>query len=173
MALFQHSFFLSCNFQVETSLVQFRYLFTIFRAIYRNADVYLLDDPLASAENKIGRHIFEKYFISLFYIYFFLVLCLFLDLCWPVQIQTLGLSVLPNIIYLILLNWNNCYLMSHSNYYIYQLLLSLLSKITQNIAHILFWDWICCINTEKICAITMTYLLKIFIFQLYSRITEG
>ncbi|KAJ1555055.1 hypothetical protein HK096_009754 [Nowakowskiella sp. JEL0078] len=30
------------------------------RAIYYNADIYLLDDPLSAVDTKVGRHIFEK-----------------------------------------------------------------------------------------------------------------
>ena len=31
------------------------------RALYSNADIYLLDDPLSSVDALVGRHIFEKY----------------------------------------------------------------------------------------------------------------
>ena len=30
------------------------------RSIYRNADLYLLDDPLSAVDTKVARHIFEK-----------------------------------------------------------------------------------------------------------------
>ena len=30
------------------------------RAVYRDADVYLLDDPLSAVDAKVGRHIFYK-----------------------------------------------------------------------------------------------------------------
>ena len=30
------------------------------RAIYANADIYLLDDPLSAVDTAVGRHIFEK-----------------------------------------------------------------------------------------------------------------
>ena len=31
------------------------------RAVYREADVYLLDDPLSAVDTAVGRHLFEKY----------------------------------------------------------------------------------------------------------------
>lgn len=31
------------------------------RAVYRRADVYLLDDPLSAVDSIVGRHIFDKY----------------------------------------------------------------------------------------------------------------
>lgn len=31
------------------------------RAVYRDADIYLLDDPLSAVDTKVGRHIFERY----------------------------------------------------------------------------------------------------------------
>ena len=33
------------------------------RAVYRNADIYLLDDPLSAVDAAVSRHIFEKYFL--------------------------------------------------------------------------------------------------------------
>ena len=35
-------------------------VFSISRAVYRNADIYLLDDPLSAVDTKVGKHIFEK-----------------------------------------------------------------------------------------------------------------
>ena len=31
------------------------------RALYDDADVYLLDDPLSAVDSEVGRHIFDKY----------------------------------------------------------------------------------------------------------------
>ena len=33
---------------------------SLARALYMNADIYLLDDPLAAVDTAVGRHIFEK-----------------------------------------------------------------------------------------------------------------
>ncbi len=33
---------------------------TLARAVYREADIYLLDDPLSAIDTKVGNHIFEK-----------------------------------------------------------------------------------------------------------------
>ncbi|CAF3363605.1 unnamed protein product [Rotaria sp. Silwood1] len=30
------------------------------RALYRNADIYLLDDPLSAVDAKVAKHLFEK-----------------------------------------------------------------------------------------------------------------
>ena len=32
----------------------------VFRAVYRNADVYLLDDPLSAVDAAVSRHIFDR-----------------------------------------------------------------------------------------------------------------
>ncbi len=34
---------------------------SLCRAVYRNADVYLLDDPLSAVDTKVGKHIFDQY----------------------------------------------------------------------------------------------------------------
>ena len=41
------------------------------RAVYRRADIYLLDDPLSAVDSAVSRHIFEKYvkFTVLEYMY--------------------------------------------------------------------------------------------------------
>ena len=39
--------------------------YTHYRAVYRNADVYLLDDPLSAVDAAVSRHIFEKLAIAL------------------------------------------------------------------------------------------------------------
>jgi ABC-type Na+ transport system ATPase subunit NatA len=31
------------------------------RALYRNADIYLLDDPLSGVDVEVAKHLFEKY----------------------------------------------------------------------------------------------------------------
>lgn len=31
------------------------------RALYRDADIYLLDDPLSAVDVKVSKHLFEKY----------------------------------------------------------------------------------------------------------------
>ena len=37
-----------------------------FRAVYHNADIYLLDDPLSAVDAKVGKYLFEKWVIHLF-----------------------------------------------------------------------------------------------------------
>ena len=31
------------------------------RAVYRQADIYLMDDPLSAVDAKVAKHIFDKY----------------------------------------------------------------------------------------------------------------
>ncbi len=33
---------------------------SLARAVYSNADLYLLDDPLSAVDSHVGKHIFEK-----------------------------------------------------------------------------------------------------------------
>lgn len=35
------------------------------RALYRDADIYLLDDPLSAVDVKVSRHIFQKYLLNI------------------------------------------------------------------------------------------------------------
>lgn len=30
------------------------------RAIYKKADIYLLDDPLSAVDTRVGKHLYEK-----------------------------------------------------------------------------------------------------------------
>lgn len=32
-----------------------------FRAVYQDADIYLLDDPLSAVDAEVGRHLFEEW----------------------------------------------------------------------------------------------------------------
>ena len=36
------------------------------RAVYRDADIYLLDDPLSAVDATVGKHLFEEYVCFLF-----------------------------------------------------------------------------------------------------------
>lgn len=31
-----------------------------FRAVYQDADIYLLDDPLSAVDAEVGKHLFEE-----------------------------------------------------------------------------------------------------------------
>lgn len=33
---------------------------SVCRAVYQDADVYLLDDPLSAVDAEVGRHLFEQ-----------------------------------------------------------------------------------------------------------------
>ena len=33
---------------------------SLARAVYQEADIYLLDDPLSAVDSHVGKHIFEK-----------------------------------------------------------------------------------------------------------------
>jgi ABC-type transport system involved in cytochrome bd biosynthesis fused ATPase/permease subunit len=46
-----------CNIP-EDALLQVRY-FSVFRAVYKEADVYLLDDPLSAVDTHVGRQLFD------------------------------------------------------------------------------------------------------------------
>lgn len=47
------------DFPTET-LFSSSFFSIIFRAVYRDADIYLLDDPLSAVDTLVGRHIFER-----------------------------------------------------------------------------------------------------------------
>lgn len=32
----------------------------VFRAVYQDADIYLLDDPLSAVDAEVGKHLFEQ-----------------------------------------------------------------------------------------------------------------
>lgn len=32
----------------------------LFRAVYADADIYLMDDPLSAVDADVGRHLFDK-----------------------------------------------------------------------------------------------------------------
>jgi len=35
-------------------------MFYVSRAVYKQADIYLLDDPLSAVDTHVGKHLFEK-----------------------------------------------------------------------------------------------------------------
>lgn len=43
-----------------TFLSFFFLLFYVSRAVYKQADIYLLDDPLSAVDTHVGKHLFEK-----------------------------------------------------------------------------------------------------------------
>ena len=55
---------------------KFNFVNHLFRAVYCNADVYLLDDPLSAVDTKVGKYLFDK-LVTL--TWFYLDLCLFGD----------------------------------------------------------------------------------------------
>lgn len=44
----------------KTTLQHLLLYFFFFRAVYQDADIYLLDDPLSAVDAEVGRHLFEK-----------------------------------------------------------------------------------------------------------------
>lgn len=47
------------QFVIDYRLVMLT-IFVIFRAVYSDKDIYLLDDPLSAVDTKVGRYIFKK-----------------------------------------------------------------------------------------------------------------
>ena len=41
---------------------------SLARALYFEADLYLLDDPLSAVDAAVGRHLFEKYVVSVVFV---------------------------------------------------------------------------------------------------------
>ena len=39
---------------------------SLARALYSQADIYLLDDPLSAVDATVGRHLFDKYELSMY-----------------------------------------------------------------------------------------------------------
>jgi len=44
----------------EVRLLLFCSLLSYCRAVYRDADIYLLDDPLSAVDTHVGRELFDK-----------------------------------------------------------------------------------------------------------------
>ena len=40
---------------------------SVFRAIYRDADIYIMDDPLSAVDVEVARHLYEKLAYVLLY----------------------------------------------------------------------------------------------------------
>lgn len=41
-------------------LIKFKLIYSLARAIYRKANIYLLDDPLSAVDSHVSRHLFEQ-----------------------------------------------------------------------------------------------------------------
>ena len=54
---------------------------SLARALYRDDDIYLLDDPLSAVDVEVARHIVEKYFRRIFFKMIFVIGCS-LDVFW-------------------------------------------------------------------------------------------
>ncbi len=49
------------NTRFERSIIQGQKArVNMARALYRDADIYLLDDPLSAVDTKVSKHLFEK-----------------------------------------------------------------------------------------------------------------
>lgn len=45
--------------------------FLFSRAVYRDSDLYLLDDPLSAVDTRVGKHLFEACVANQYYSLFF------------------------------------------------------------------------------------------------------
>ena len=47
-------------FQLDLSFIFFQFIKIFFRAVYFDADIYILDDPLSAVDAHVGRHLFDQ-----------------------------------------------------------------------------------------------------------------
>ena len=62
----------------------------VLRAVYREADIYLMDDPLSAVDSKVGRHLFDKcsihFFLCLFHHHILMYAIRWLLILWVMRI---------------------------------------------------------------------------------------